>query len=157
MTGLLDTHHLRHCRAHLAEARVVCQATKDIFERHRAQAEYRAVLAMNGSAGKNEEERKRNLTIALGSDSEYQAALSTLRAAEAEGIRAEAELEAVLDQRRAEEWQVRLALVNALDRASIPAEAPGDDVSFDDAGDARVMNTVYDRARVQQEVDELFA
>lgn len=130
MTGIPDTHYLRSCRAVVAEARIACQAAKDAHEREKALAEWRAA-----PQGKNESERKTALGVALASDAAYQCALAAHRAAEAELVRAEAALEVALDQRRAEEWQVRLALVNALDRASVPSDAPGDDASFDDAAD----------------------
>lgn len=162
MTGILDLHHLRRCRAAHAEARVAVQTAKDFHERQRALAEWRAQ-----PQGKNESERKTALGVALASDADYQCALTALRAAEAELVRAEAELEAALDQRRAEEWQVRLALVNALDRASVPSDAPGDDVSFDDAADeagaemietyARAKQRHADYIAAQRGVDELFA
>jgi hypothetical protein len=146
VTGLTDTHHLRRCRAAHAEARIAVATAKDAHERERALAEFRAQ-----PQGKNEQERKTALGVALASDQSYQLALCALRAAEAELVRAEAELEAALDQRRAEEWQVRLALVNALDRASVPSDAPGDDTSFDDAGiDAGVeMIETYARVKAQ--------
>jgi hypothetical protein len=143
-TGLTDTIHLRRCRAALAEARVAAQLAKDEHERERAQAEWRAAIS-----GKNESERKTALAVALAADERYQGALAGLRAAEAEVIRAEAELEAAQDQRRAEEWQVRLALVNALDRASVPSDAPGDDTSFDDAADAVGTDAIETYARVK--------
>lgn len=138
MTGLIDTHHLRRCRAAHAEARIAVQTAKDAHERERALAEWRAQ-----PAGKNESERKTALGVALAGDRPYQLVLTALRAAEAELVRAESELEAALDQRRAEEWQVRLALVNALDRASVPSDAPGDDASFDDAGDEGALAQVF--------------
>lgn len=144
MTGLTDTHHLRHCRAAVAEARIATQTAKDAHEAERAMAEFRGQVV-----GKNAEERKTALTVALASDVAYQRVLAAYRAAEAELIRAEAELEVALDQRRAEEWGVRLALINALDRAGVPSDAPGDDVSFDDAADEAGAELIETYARIK--------
>lgn len=162
MTGLLDLHHLRGCRAAHAEARIAVSTAKDAHEYQKALAEQRA-----GHTGRNESERKTALLVALASDQAYQLVLTALRAAEAKLVRAEAELETAQDQRRAEEWQVRLALVNALDRASVPSDAPGDDTSFDDTADEIGIDLIQDYQRAKERhaaylaaergVNELFA
>ncbi len=143
-TGIADIYHLRHCRAAVAEARITLATAKDVLDSERGLAEFRANVS-----GRNESERKTALTVALANDPLYQRVLSAYRAAEAEQIRAEAELEVALDGRRAEEWQVRLALVNALDRASVPSDAPGDDVSFDDTADEAGAEMIEAYARVK--------
>lgn len=127
-TGLQDLHHLRRCRANVAEARIAVQTAKDAHEYERGMAEFRAC-----AAGRNADERKTALLVALAGDVAYQRVLSALRAAEAELIRSEAELETAQDQRRESEWAVRAALVNALAQRQIFAEA--DDGAFDAAGD----------------------
>ncbi len=151
-TGIVDTVHLRRCRADVAEARIAVVTARDAHERERALAELRAAVQ-----GRNETERKTALGVALAADAAYQLVLTALRAAEAELVRAETALEVALDQRRAEEWQVRLALVNALDRASVPSDAPGDDASFDDAGDAAGAEMIETYARVKTQHQERIA
>lgn len=135
MTGIYDTTHLDHCRRTLAEAEIDLRSTRDMYEAAKAQAEHRAIAAMNGSAGKNEEERKRNLALKLLADRDYQRALTRLREAEAAVTTAQMEYDVACDQRRAEEWGIRLQLVIALDRQRVTSEQPGDDTSFEDAAD----------------------
>jgi hypothetical protein len=157
-TGIMDTAHLRRAREQVAAARVDVLEAKDVFEATKAEAEARAIASLNGNAGKNEEERKRNLTIALNKDNYYRKALLRLREAEATLIDADAELEIAQDQRRAEEWGVRLALITALERAAVPSDAPGDDVIFEDAA-VEVGNRALERAardRARRELEECY-
>lgn len=127
---MISIHH------QLAAARSACQAAKDSEKVQRAWAERRAVASLNGTLGKNAEERERQLTVALAEDSEYKAALARLRQAELRVAELEADLEAYKDQRRESEWAVRAALVNALAGRQIFAEA--DDTAFDAAGDEAI-------------------
>jgi hypothetical protein len=145
-TGITDIAHLAHCRQALAAAEIDVRAAKDEFEVIKASAERAAIERMNGSAGKNEEERKRNLLLALAADPHYQRALAMLRRCEAEVTRAQAELEIAQDQRRAEEWGIRLALIAALDRQRVHAEQPGDDSSFDDVTDDEYLEALAAQA-----------
>lgn len=168
-TGLADTRGLALARQNLTEARIHLQAKQDDEKIARAYAERDAISALNGSAGKNDEERRRNLLLALENDKAYQRTLHELRKAEAAVSRAETELELAQDQRRAEEWGIRLQLVIALDRAGVTSDAPGDDVSFDDTADEEVMSNLnqyrerkaahaeqINRNRAYREMDEVF-
>lgn len=105
-------------RLHLAAARATLRAAKDRHELARAEAEQAAIDG--GCGGKNAEERTRNLTLVLAKDEAYQHALARLRAAEAEVDRLDALLEGARDARRAEEWQIRARLADAL--LDVPAE-----------------------------------
>lgn len=120
----------------LAGARSALQAAKDSEKVQRAYAERRAAQSLNGTLGKNAEERERQLTVALAEDAEYQAALARLRQSELRVAECEADIEVYKDQRRESEWAVRAALVNALAQRQIFAEA--DDSAFDAAGDEEV-------------------
>lgn len=159
MTGITDTLGLRQARENLTGARIQLQDARDAFDYQKASAEYRIIAKLNGTYGKNEEERKRNLILALGEDSEYQRALAHFRQAESAVVRAEGDLEVMQDQRRAEEWGIRLALVTALERASIPTDAEGNDESFEDAvteGVGRKLINLTEKRRAYAEINELF-
>jgi hypothetical protein len=167
-TGLHDLEGLRTARLVLTNLRGALQIAKDAHDLVKAQAEARAIELLNGSAGRNEDERKRNLVIALGADPEYRQALRGLRDAETAVGRAETDLDLALDQRRAEEWGVRLSLVAALDRLGIPSNTPGSDESFDEVADEVVSEySAYqakreahaahiDQQRAYREMDEVF-
>lgn len=66
------------------------------------------------TSGKNAEDRKRELTIALSQDGIYTQALFQLREAEAAVDRAQADVEAAEAERRDREWQIRADLARAL-------------------------------------------
>lgn len=119
-------------RQQLAEARSNLRSAKDHYDLTKAEAEQRAVLI---AGGKNEEERKRNLVVALAQDNTYIAARDALRKAEAEVDRQEALLEGARDARRYDEWTVRARLIDALISAGIQTDSsdPAGDSAFDDA------------------------
>lgn len=98
--------NLANLRRTLAEARISLRQAKDTYEVARAIAEQRAIDQLNGSAGKNEAERSRNLTIVLASDGAYSDVLLLLRSCEAEVDRLNAEIaveeDALSQQRLAE-------------------------------------------------------
>lgn len=168
-TGITDTTGLQSARRALTGCRLALQEARDEYELERARAEQRALIKMNGSAGRNEEERRRNLTVALAEDEQFIKARRWLRQCEAQVAEAERDLEIALDQRRAEEWGIRLQLVVALDRAGVRSDAPGDDSSIDDAADEEVMSNLaqyrewrqahaaqIDTNRAYREMDEVF-
>lgn len=121
----------------LASARAALRAAQDASKLETAAAEQRAIAALNGSAGKNEDERKRNLTIALARDADYTGALAWLRSCEFAVDRLEAALERQRDARREQEWAIRLRMVEVLEaRAVYPDEGePMDSVLDDEIAD----------------------
>lgn len=163
MTGITDTTGIASTRKQLTQARLTLSDAREHFDLIKAKAEQRAIHALNGSAGKNDEERKRNLTIALATDSEYLRARQWVRDCERQVAEAETDLEIFSDQRRAEEWNVRLQLIIALDRNQISSDTPGDDVSHDDVLDNEGLETLQrqtfnttDKAKAYADMDELF-
>ena len=166
---MTDITYLAGCRRRLAAAEIALRAAKDAEVLERAEAEALAIAALNGSAGKNDDERKRNLTIALRRSLPYQEVLAALRDAEADLTSVQAELEVATDQRRAEEWRVRYLLVQALFESQVTSDQPGDDSSFDDvateaatrAVQAAAPRKTYDAtaryAQAEREINELWA
>lgn len=126
----------------LASARAALRAAQDAYKLETAAAEQRAIAALNGSAGKNEDERKRNLTLALAQDAAYTQALTWLRSAEFAVDRLEAALARQQDARREREWAIRLRMVEALEaRAVYPDDGePMDAVMDDEIADAAWEN-----------------
>lgn len=148
--------HLRDARSRAAEAQIALVMAKDLEAQIRNEAELRAIRTLNGTAGKNEEERKRNLACALRQDSAYCEAHRQLRCAEIAVTYAETELEIAIDARRDTEWRIRLALAQALDRASIPVETPGEDGAFEHTLDSAATHAVLNRATAYADINELF-
>lgn len=109
-------------RRQLVSAKADMAAAKDAEKSARALAERDAIQSANGSAGKNAEERERFLVLALAGDADYQRSLKWLRSAETAVLKAETEIEILLDARRAEEWQIRAALVERLQTSDPQAE-----------------------------------
>jgi hypothetical protein len=142
-TGLMDIHHLTNCRRHLAAMEIALKQAKDEYEQVKAYRERKAIGELNGSAGKNEEERRRNLAVALAEDVVYQEALGQLRDAEANVTTAQAELEIANDQRRAEEWGIRLQMTITLDRQRIFPDSSDDLEMAQAAIDEAVAEPVY--------------
>ena len=105
---------LTQLRIALAEAKIALRAAKDDHDTIKAIAEHAAILRMNGSAGKNDDERKRNLAIALSEDYAYSGALTRLRDAEAKVDRLAAEIAVEEDAIRANEARIREKLADAL-------------------------------------------
>lgn len=120
---------LANLRIALAEAKIALRAAKDYETIARAIAEQAAIGELNGSAGKNEAERARNLTIALYNDNYYQNSLTALRDAEAKVERLNAEIAVAEDEVRANEARIREKLADALmgrrvDDAAADTHAP---------------------------------
>lgn len=96
-------------RMQLADARAALRNAKDDYALAKAQAEQNAQID-----GKNEAERARKLIIAVAEDFYYNRALAALREAEYIVDRREAQIESLLDDRRAWEWAIRSELIDAL-------------------------------------------
>jgi hypothetical protein len=107
----------------IATARMRSQVAKEDLKVAKARAEMDIISRLNGTLGKNAEERERQLLIGLSEHSAYQYALSLARAYEEQLLQAEADLALYLDVRRQDEWAVRAKLVNALERRAIFAES----------------------------------
>jgi hypothetical protein len=122
----------------LASARMALRAAQDSYKLATACAEQRAIAALNGSVGKNEDERKRNLLLALAQDVAHTQSLTGLRSAEFAVDRLEAAIERQRDARREQEWAIRLRMVEVLEaRAVYPDEGePMDSVLDDEIADA---------------------
>jgi len=103
----------------IATLRMRSQVAKDDLKIAKARAEADIISQLNGTYGKNAEERERQLLIGLSDHKAYQFALNTARAMEGQLLQAEADLAAQLDIRRQDEWAVRAALVNALEKRAI--------------------------------------
>lgn len=93
----------------LAEAKIELRQAKDHFETVRAIVEMSVT-----TTGKNAEDRKRELTVAVAKDDAYQAALGNLRGCEADLDRAQANIDAAEAERRDREWAIRARLAEAL-------------------------------------------
>lgn len=118
-------------RQQLADAKATLRITQDEYKVAKAQAEQIANVD-----GKNEAERARKLTIAVAEDRYHNRALAQLREAEHIVDRLEAQLESILDDRRAWEWAIRSELIDAL------GQTRKDDTSaFDGAMDDQVDRT----------------
>lgn len=88
-------------------------------------------LATLSAVGKNADERKANITIALGSDPVYQDYWQQCQRITTEIEHLDAQIEDAKDQRRQYEWAIRERLVAALERRALPI----DDDGFDPVGD----------------------
>jgi hypothetical protein len=106
--------NLTQLRFALAEAKVALRQAKDAHDVSRAIAETTAIERLNGSAGKNEAERARNLTIALLDDDTYSNVLVLLRDAEAKVERLQASIAVEEDAMRLNEARIREKLADAL-------------------------------------------
>jgi len=103
----------------IATYRMRSQVAKDELKIAKARAEQDIIASLNGTYGKNAEERERQLVIGLADHKAYQFAVNTARAFENQLLQAEADLAVYLDTRRQDEWAVRAALVNALEKKNI--------------------------------------
>ena len=113
MTAPLSIHH------QIATYRMRAQVAKDDLKIAKARAEQDIISQLNGTYGKNAEERERQLLIGLSNHTAYQYVLKTCRAYENDLLQAEADLAMYLDTRRQDEWAVRAQLVNALEKRAI--------------------------------------
>lgn len=126
-------------RTDLAHTKINLRRARDLYEQTKAQREQAVIAGLNGTLGKNAEERERNLTIALSSDTDYQQALHTLRTAEADADLMAARVETAEDARREHEWKIRARLADALiGRVQTDRDDPSGDGAFDDAIDDQV-------------------
>jgi len=141
---------IRDLRHQVVSARINLQMARDELETARARAEARVTEAAGGDKGlgSNTETRQRALTLALACDDEYQHALKNVRDMEADCLAVEADLEDAKDERRAEEWRIRAALAEALDRSGVQTDHHDatDDNAFDDATDQRVLRKAVEVA-----------
>jgi hypothetical protein len=96
----------------LADAQGALRDAEDTYKVIKARAEQNAIET--GCDGKNEAERTRKITLALSADATYGRALFRLRQAEQTTDRLKAAIAAQEDDRRAYEWSIRAALVEAL-------------------------------------------
>lgn len=140
-------------RQQLAAARIRLRGVKGSFELARAEAEQRAIDA-GLAGGKNEKERERALLLAISKDEQYLIGLAAYRQAEAEVDRLEALLEGARDARRAEEWQIRARLADALMRA-VQSDG-GTGAEFDDGMDHALYADVERHLARQEKPDEEF-
>lgn len=146
----------------LARVRVRVEMLKSDLKVAEALAE-RDYCARAGDPGKNEAERKRNLTIAVDQDPRYHTARAAYYDAVERLATLEADLEIYKDARRDHEWGIRLRLVDAL-AGRYPAADPmtTDLDAFDGAADEEATIAAADlldedaRRRAYDEVDELF-
>lgn len=109
------------------------------WKREMDEAEARLTLA---AEGKNAEERKARLVLALAGDHAYRHAQRHHDRLTLLIEQNEAALDEWRDARREFEWAVRLRLAEALERQAVPSDRPGDDDSFDDAADALALRRV---------------
>lgn len=100
---------LMHFRMQLADAKAYLRTCKDQYETTRAICEMRVQ-----TTGKNEADRKRELTVALSQDTQHTIALTQLREAEARIENLQAAIEVEEDARREREWAIRERLAAAL-------------------------------------------
>lgn len=105
---------LAELRLALAEAKHTLRLAKDAHDIDRALAEHAAIAQLNGSAGKNEAERARNLTIALLDNADYCQTVNHLRDCEAAVDRLQAQIAVAEDEIRAAELRARERLADAL-------------------------------------------
>lgn len=133
----------------IASARLAHSDHQALLKLARARAEQDVISALNGSYGKNAEERERQLLLGLATHSGYQSAVRSAREAETALLMLEADLEVYKDARRQEEWSIRAELARALDRRAPHAEAG--DMGIDDGADEEgVSDLVSDYQRMRQ-------
>jgi hypothetical protein len=118
----------------LAEAQRAQRDAEDTHKLIKARAEQDAIDAVGGSYGKNADERERFLILALAADIDYARALLRLRRSELAVDQLKAALATQEDDRRAYEWSVRAALVEALGGQREPFDA-----AMDEAVDCATM------------------
>lgn len=99
-----------------------------------------AVIAL-GVEGKNAEERKAKLVVALANDAQAELHRATIDAVEQAIGQHEATIEYLRDQRRDWEWRIRMRLAAALDGQNLPPEEQPD-AAFDTVADAAVLDAV---------------
>lgn len=123
---MTPTEQMHALRVKTAELRSELRRHKEIMQ----QREARTVVG-----GKNAEERKNALVIALSEDRTYCDSWQAHEDITHDLERLEADIDQLRDERREREWSIRLRLVEALDRRGIPSGHAGDDGAFDDVAD----------------------
>lgn len=131
----------------LAQAKIELRQAKDHFETVKAIVEMGVV-----TTGKNAEDRKRELTVALAQDEAYQAALGNLRGCEGDLDRVQAIIEQDEAERRDHEWSIRARLAEALGRLGLDTE----DQIPDWLQDRRAQHRAVGLTQAQREMDDLF-
>lgn len=150
----------------IAGARLQVQQAQYAAKLSKAHAESEVIASLNGSYGKNAEERERQLTIALAQHSGYTHARTALEAAEQALAFLEADLEAYKDARRVEEWSIREELTRAI--AGRAPSAEDGDAGIDGAADEegwRDLLSDYqrqraisaERSRIYAEINALYS
>lgn len=125
---------LSDLRTQLADARAMLRTIKDGYETTKAICEMQTP-----TSGKNADDRKRELTVALANDPRHQSALRQLRAAEARIDHVQAQIEAEEDARRDREWSIRARLADALGGTG------HEDTAFEAVADRRVTTEARSR------------
>lgn len=133
----------------IAAARMAHSDAQQALKLMRARAEQDVISALNGSYGKNAEERERQLLLGLADHPTYQTALREARAAERALLMLEADLEVYKDARRQEEWSIRAGLARAIG-ARAPGADEGDHGVDDVADEEGVSDLVSDYQRQRQ-------
>jgi len=143
---------------------MILQEQTDKMAWYKARAEQRAIenAGEEKALGSNAEARQRALTLALWSDGEYTRAYQERQETEREINDLQVQLEALLDERRQEEWRVRARLVDALTGHGLdhPGNGTGSTIVATEAVTRGAMNELERTgdvpARVQREIDELY-
>ena len=128
---------LPQLRIEYAQARAELRRASDVYELAKAASEAQICARANGELGKNAEDRKRNLQVALGQGPDYLQALDTVRRWEQRTEHLQALIDAQTDIRRRDEWAIRARLVDALLALGASGEAPDPhtEAPFDDTLD----------------------
>jgi hypothetical protein len=150
-------HQIAQARLHLQRAQYECKVTK-------ADAEAQIIARLNGSYGKNAEERERQLTLGLSEHNGYIRSLAHVEEAESALAMLEADLEAYKDARRVEEWSIREQLARAI-AGKTPTAEEGDhaiDAAADEEGWSDLLSDYQrqraigaERAKIYADIAEL--
>lgn len=166
MTNPSIHHEMARCRMRHQNAQADLKVAK-------ARAEMDIIAQLNGSYGKNAEERERQLLLGLAEHRAYQSALVMARQLEAQYEMSVADYETYRDARRVEEWSIRAQLADAISQRTPSADQQSTDAGIDDVVDAdatdyvaadyehyRTMRTAHaetiDRNRAYADINELY-
>lgn len=142
---MYDLHTITMLRRSLAENAGQLRAAQDRLGWVDANARQRILDAAGGpkALGSNETERKIAIEDRLGLDAEYLKARADVRGLEAERDKFVADLDAATDERRHDEWLIRLRLIDALEGAAVHQDdgRPGEDVAFDATADEALVES----------------
>jgi len=137
MTNPSIHHEMARCRMRHQNAQADLKVAK-------AKAEMDIIAQLNGSYGKNAEERERQLLLGLAEHRAYQSALVMARQLEAQYEMSVADYETYRDARRQEEWSIRAQLADAIARRTPSADEQSTDEGIDDVADAEVTDHAAD-------------